>query len=173
MVELGGLLLLTLDARVLDEEQVGRVRAHFQSISSVEIAHTEANASFVFADCRVEQIADPLTVWAALRVEFVVDACVDWAACVRVVNSVVKDLANRTVRAGDGDFAKANRDVAALNSRVAQVADHSSGMAGPFIAVVGDTGAVPVHGWDQEQGKHDEHPDHAVKDVNVRYDAIA
>ena len=116
MVELEILLLLVLLARVLYEKQVSVVRAGVALTANVDVVQLEVDRSSLLAHSGLQFIFDPAACWLARPVLVVGDAGVDGRARVRIVHAVVEDLADAPEWARDGDFAEADRDVAAFNA---------------------------------------------------------
>ena len=166
MVELEILLLQVLLARVLYEKQVGVVRAGVALTANVDVVQLEVDRSSLLAHSCLQFIFDPVAGWLAGPVLVVVDAGVDRRARVRIVDAVVKDLADAPEWARDGDFAEADGDVAAFNARVPHIADHSLCAAHVMIALVRVTLPISVHGRHQHDREEDEDPGHAEEHID-------
>ena len=173
MVELGILFFQVLLARILHKKQVGVVRAGIALTASVDVIQLEVDRSSLLANSVLQFIFDPGAGRLAGLVLVVGDAGVDGRACVRVVHAVVEDLADAPEWASDGDFAEANRNVAAFNARVPHIADHSVCAANVVIAIVRITLSISMHGRHQHDREEDEDPGHTEEHVDIGNDSKA
>jgi len=68
----------------------------------------------IFADSCFEKVTNLAISWLASLVPLVVNASIDWRSRVGVVHTVVEDLANIPVGAGNDEVAQADWNVSAL-----------------------------------------------------------